>query len=206
MKTFIQYLEELRNPKEIGIFRSKVKNIKQVDTRNSSWQITLPELFREYGFKELGSGKYGVVFENPKYPYIIKVFMKDAAYERWISFCLKNQSNPYIPKIRGKVIKINDMFRAIRIEKLKFGNFYETDFYVDFQEFLRDNSYLPIDVNRKQIFEHFKKNKNLLDLHGENVMFRGKQLVIIDPYYNWFNKHKAMDYTIDPNEIDQSIF
>ncbi len=40
-----------------------------------------------------------------------------------------------------------------------------------------------------------------MDLHNENVMLRGTQPVVIDPFYNWYNIDLGK-YTIDPEEVD----
>lgn len=200
MKTFRTHIQELSKPAEIGKFRKSVAGVDKVDTRNTSWNKDLPSLMSKHGFKLLGSGKYASVFGNPKYAYVLKVFMKDSAYLKWIEFAQKNKSNPYVPKVRGKVLKITPMFYAIRLEKL-------TPYKGNGGQFMKDYpSLTSSDPDIQSIFDYFKKHKALLDLHGENMMMRGNQLVIIDPFYNWFNKSRPMDYTIDPDDINPDIF
>lgn len=198
-------LLELKKPNELTSFRSRVKGISAVDTRDSSWGNSLLDMFGKYGFKLLGSGKYASVFGSEKYPYVIKVFMKDSAYLRWIKFAMDNKNNPYVPKIRGKVIKITPMIYAIRLEKLSPG-YLTGKFAEEYRKWSMDNNHKSDDKNIQDILDYFKKNKDLLDIHSENVMMRGDQLVIIDPFYNWFGKKNPGNYTIDPNEVDPSVF
>jgi len=163
----------------------------------------------KFGFKLLGTGKYAHVYGKKGYKYVIKVFMKDSAYMRWVKFSLDNKKNPYTPVIRGKVVKITPMFYAIRLENLTpYRPGSSTKYFNgEYSKFRANSSYRPEnDPDLSAVFDHFAKNKRLLDLHGENMMMRGNQVVVVDPYYNWFNKHNPMDYTIDPDDIDKSIF
>jgi hypothetical protein len=132
--------------------------------------------------------------------------MKDAAYQRWLDFALKNKNNPYVPKIRGKVVKITDVIYAIRMEKLTPYTSNSDPFMSEYSEWKKNKNYKSNDSNIQSVLDHFAKNKSLLDLHGENMMMRNKQLVIIDPYYNWFGKKEPGKYMIDPNEINKDLF
>lgn len=205
---FKKYIEELYKPKELDQLRQTLaKKVTDVDTRDSSWMYSLNDIMSAYGFEKLGAGKYASVFGNRIYPYVIKVFMKDSAYIRWISFCLKNKNNLYCPKIKGKVVKLTDMVYAIRLEKLN-PTTLSGQFAQDYRAWQKDQNHVSTDKDIQDILDFFgqRDNKKLLDLHDENVMARGNQLVIIDPFYNWFNKHKQMDYTIDPHEVDTTVF
>lgn len=196
---------ELNKPAEIGQFKSDASSVQKVDTRDNSWRANLDSYMRTHGFKRLGTGKYASVYGNEKYPYVIKVFQKDSAYLRWIKFALNNKNNPYVPKIRGKVVKITPMIFAIRLEKLTPG-YLEGDFANEYYNWEEDNNYQSSDPNIQQVLDFFAQNKKLLDLHGENVMYRGNQLVIVDPFYNWFGREVPGQYTIDPDEIDPGLF
>jgi hypothetical protein len=190
-------LAELYKPKDLANFKKDIKPFTKVDSRDSSWAMKLPEYFAKYGFEFLGSGKYGSVFGNPRYPFIIKVFMKDAAYMKWIEFCNRNKNNPYCPKFKGKVIKISDNFFAIRVEKLTPT---VSSAYKEFSLALKTGE-ADYDKDLKTVVDFLNDNKSLLDMHSENVMMRGNQLVVIDPFYNWFNT-ATMKYTIDPDKVD----
>lgn len=189
-------LTELYKPKELQDFRNDTKGRTEVDTRDQSWSYNLPTYFERYGFKLLGAGKYASVFGNPKYPFVIKVFMKDAAFLKWMQFCKDNPTNPYCPKIKGKISKLSDLFFAVRIEKLTPT---KMEAYDRFNQALKSGK--SDDKSLQDVVDYLNSNKNLLDIHSENVMMRGEQLVVIDPFYNWFDV-KASKYTIDPNKVD----
>lgn len=192
-------------PKEIEYFRSQVVSYNEIDHRNSDWKCDLNDLFLNYGFKNLGNGKYGSVYGNSKYQYVLKIFMKDSAYLKWISFSLKNQDNPYVPKIRGKVVKITPLFYAIRLEKLTPTVELTKSFDREYSKWSCDNSYQTEDINLNKILKYFENHRKLLDIHSGNVMMRNDQPVITDPFYNWFDK-KTKTYTMDPNNIDDCVF
>ena len=209
MFSFTEYNEifELFKPKELSGIKKHLAPHDKVDTRSKSWAVPLPDAFAKYGFKLLGSGKYASVFGHPTYPYVIKLFMKDAAFLRWVKFCMENKNNKYVPTIRGKVIKITPNFFAIRIEKLTpFKYSQSKEFMSEYDKWNRDNKYVTKDKELAVVLDHFAQNKSLLDLHGDNMMMRGNQVVVIDPYYNWFGKKAPGQYTIDPNVIDKSVF
>jgi len=208
MQTFRQYITELTKPAGLSDLKNKLDSkVDKVDARNSSWVGSVVDYLASFEFKKIGSGKYASVFAHPKYPYALKIFMKDSAYLRWIEFAQSNQSNPYVPKLRGKVVKITSNVFAIRIEKLKrvSGSAY-SKFDEEYRKCISDKNYTSDDENLNDVFAEFKKNKKLLDLHGENVMSRGSQLVVLDPYYNWFGKKEPGKFMIDPNEINTSVF
>lgn len=206
MKSFSTYFNELYKPKGLDKFRKNVSGVDQVDTRDQAWHNVLPSEFAKYGFKKLGSGKYASVFGHSKYPYVVKVFMKDAAYLKWIEFCQSNRDNKYVPKIRGKVTKINKMFMMIRLEKLTpySSGKSASEFNASFAKW-KSTGEMPEDQDLVDVFTYFAKYKKLLDLHGENMMMRGNQIVVIDPFYNWYGK-TGPGYSIDPDDINPNIF
>lgn len=206
MISFKSHLLELTaKPKDIAAFKKDAGKLKSVDTRDTTWKKSLSGYMANHGFKLLGSGKYASVYGNPKYPFVIKVFMKDAAFMKWLEFCLKNKDNPFVPRIKGKVLKITDLVYAIRIEKLESTSF-SGPFAKEYQAWMRDSSYKSDDKNIQDILDFFTKHKKLLDLHSDNVMRRGSQLVVIDPFYNWFGKYEPGKYTIDPDDINDTLF
>ena len=81
--------------------------------------ITFRSFLELHGFKHMGTGLYGSVYSNPLYPYVFKIFKNDPTYKTFIEYCIKNQNNPNIPKIKGKLLKINNETFAVRLEKLE---------------------------------------------------------------------------------------
>lgn len=189
-------MEQLRHPKEIGAFKKSVSHIKTVDARSQSWQGNLPALFDIFGFKQTGAGKYGTVFIHPRYPYVVKVFMRDTAYLKWLEFCKHNQSNKFVPKIKGKVIKIGNVFMAVRLEKLTPVTHQPTDYPSSILYDAADAG----DEDAIKVADFFDMNAKLLDLHWGNVMMRGKQYVFVDPFYLWY---KNGTFVMDPDDLSE---
>lgn len=150
---------------------------------------------KKYGWTFAGKGYYSNVFENPKYDYVLKVFI-DPKYEKWLKIISDNQSNPHMPRIRGKSIKLNNEAKAARIEKLQPLTGYD-------DPILKLYSAPGSDANFDAVFEteegwNFLSENfpqlidalNLasasvvggdLDLNWTNVMKRGNTLVVTDP-------------------------
>ena len=184
-------LDELHKPKEIRKFRTQYHNHKY----NSAGDPihTAREMLAKYGFEEIGSGGFGYVFANEKYPYVLKLFFRDSAYLKWFNFCRENQDNPYVPQIKGKYMRVvpNEEVYAVRMERLK-----PTEFFIPYQKLERqigkryeilygggeldsDDPYLDSIVTFLYEGVNF-----MLDLHRNNVMQRENgQLVIIDPVF-----------------------
>lgn len=156
------------------------------------------EFLKDHGFVQLGMGAFGAVYEKPGYPWVFKIFTGDPAYRRYISYVIQNQSNPYVPKIKGGIIKINQNTFAIRIEKLepfrraasskKILTLYQilrdartvSDIYDKDMEWLRKNYPEIIDV----LTAIGRSKGNWLDIHSKNLMMRGKTPVLADPVIN----------------------
>lgn len=183
-------LLELHKPRQIAAFKHAVRSQTVVDHRDNAWVGTLTQLMSEFGFKLIGSGKYGSVFEKDNYPYVIKVFMRDVAYIKWLDYCKRNQDNPYIPKIKGKAVKVGNLFYAIRLEKLLPGN---TSFF--------DIEGREDDKSAMAVVDYIYDNQRLMDMHDGNIMRRSNgHPVIIDPFYNWYKNNR---FTIDPDDVTE---
>ena len=182
-------LYELKKPKEIDDFRKGIKhlNIKNHED-NRHWMEFANDLLYKYGFYFVGKGHYGTVLVSDEYPFALKIFRKDDGYKSWIDFCRSQQSNPYIPKIRGKIIKVAHGIFAVRIEKL--NHFDPTSnhpsikkFYNAFGNFEVGEDYQTNDKNIIYILDDFENHLDDMDMGWSNVMLRDTgHLVIIDPY------------------------
>ncbi len=163
------------------------------------------DALRNYGFKPIGTGAKGTVFQKPGYPYVLKLFGDDNAYLAWLDFCRKHQGNPYVPKVKGKPIHIKDGFYGIRLEQLSKGKnrwgiaAALTTLVQHYTSLFVRNLTLPVGTDLsyiKEFFPNYSTDQNLkeliqgvhelkqrgieLDIHDDNVMFRGKQIVLID--------------------------
>lgn len=183
-------------PAPVVTFRNFVKKYNDVDNRTKhEWDMTLTDLMAGYGFNALGRGKYASVYGHPSYQYVIKVFMKDAAYLRWLNFCMGHPNNPYCTKVRGRVVRIDHNFMAVRLEKLTEYRGYDSP-----DAILYHASEDLEEPNAKQVVDFLESNYRLLDLHDGNFMTRPSDghLVVVDPFYNWF---KGGGFTIDPHDL-----
>ena len=203
----MRILDELKKPEEIKKFKNDVKGVDAVDTRDDSWRRNLGRYMSAHGFRLLGAGKYASVFGNDKYPFVVKVFMRDSAYQRWMKFSIDNKANPYVPVVKGKVIKISDMVFAVRLEKLKpvSSSWNNEPFMQEMRKWEKDSKYVSDDKHIQDVLDFFKANKKLIDIHGENVMSRPNgEFVVVDPLYNFYKPGKG--YSIDPNEEIPGLF
>lgn len=80
-----------------------------------SFQDYSDRLVKEFNIKSVGTGNFSEVFQHPKMKnVVVKVFIHDKGYEEYLSWCLKNQKNKFVPKIykveqrdAGQTTKIN---------------------------------------------------------------------------------------------------
>lgn len=171
-----------------------------VSDRFNSLEI---ELNRQ-GWKRIGKGAYGLVYEHPQFSYIFKIFYDDPDYFTYFNWARQHQNNPHVPKIKGKYIKINNKTYAVRMEKLEplHGNYDVIKKYIDpeLQSKTKLNiaNYSNVDKlslytnlsflkqNYPELYEvidYVKSNFSLIsqDLHGGNIMLRDEVIVITDP-------------------------
>lgn len=71
-----------------------------------------------FEFESLGSGLYAHVLAHPRADYVVKIFKNDAGYDQYLQYIMQLRGNPHVPKLRGKVIKLPENFRVVRMERL----------------------------------------------------------------------------------------
>ena len=159
------------------------------------------EFLHSKGIEVKGRGGYGTVYQHPTHKgIVVKVWGSyDYGYESWVKFCMKSQDNPLVPKIYHN--SKHGSFNITMLEKLK--PLEEVDFWdtrwnkhlsphFDFEpntKFCWVSELKAKHEHAKQILKFLKRNTyehdTALDLHDENVMWRGRgknrQLVITDP-------------------------
>lgn len=179
----------------VGYAARSIGNTKKSDyvRYDAAWNQFVFEL-EELGFKRLGRGAYGVVFEKPGYPWVFKIFDSDPGYFAYFNFAKEHQNLSAVPRIKGKYIRINDSTYAVRMEKLYPLNENE---YHNLLKTLRklfrnihDETYKDILAELEAEWPDIKEVIDLLpslgiryvDLHNENIMKRADgSLVITDP-------------------------
>lgn len=193
-------ISELVKPKGLDDVRSDM-----AASSSDNWMRVIKTFFKKYGFKKAGRGTFGYVAIKEDYPYAIKVFRNDTSYLKWYRFCKENQHNPFIPKFKGKVIKMVDDIYYVRLEKLLstsssasrsevdalfLRTIYKIQDYADDNidmQWLRPTGNDAID----EIAEELIANSRLLDIWQGNIMKREDgRVVLIDPYYDEDNVRK----------------
>ncbi len=164
-------------------------------TRIQSQDSTVMDKLEQHGFTLLGSpGVSGTVFAKEGYPYVLKVFGFDEGYKVWFNFCKKNQSNPYVPKIKGGLLKLANNVFGVRLEPLEYkSDAIQSTLWKELRGIIMsdmtsiDPGYYDYWVDDPQLFEvieaikQMKANGRTLDIHEGNIMWRGDHPVIIDP-------------------------
>ena len=157
------------------------------------------------GFRDLrddpghAPSTFGVVLARPDYPFVIKLFeQEDYAYRRYLKL-ITSVANPHFPKLRGKPIRVNNIYYAVRLELLEpivdresndlrnFMDYYLEALKADIPD--RIQSYADtLPPTAKQacdlIYQHCIKGQvsTVVDLHRYNAMKRPTgEIVIIDP-------------------------
>lgn len=132
------------------------------------------------GFTEIGDGAFSEVFV--KDDVILKFFFEDDAYLEWLKFCFEHQDNKYIPKLMSKVYDLGDEKYAVFMETLQLNSSKALDCDVWKCRYLAAN---VEDDSLSVVVDKLKANSHMDDMHSENIMFRGEQPVVTDPWaYN----------------------
>lgn len=173
----------------------------------SKHQVIL--MMQRRGFKLLGDGSFGVVFQSPKSKEVLKLFFNDSGYIEFIKIVSKNPQCIHFPKFSSfhKFPNWNSWY-AIKLEPLNkitdsewnrydwLGaamRFYKYDDWpLDISKSIRKSAEIgmknyPSLAKAVQILEQGRINSTKPwpkeDLHGENVMKRADgTIVIIDPF------------------------
>jgi hypothetical protein len=175
-------------------------------TKNHDVLATFQSFLAQKGFKVIHSGGFGIVFSRPDLNYVIKVFLDDPAYLKFLQFCFSS-SDPHLPKFRGKLIPIlKGRIHAVRMERLNpissgYGNLISSleEFAVshfDPEGFINDcHQYgdprnMGLLEQNKGVLETLDRLRALetpdirFDLKPDNFMMRGDVLVVTDPFYS----------------------
>ena len=195
----------------VGI-KNKIKDLpKPRNSRFDPLGIDWHTALNNHGFRVMGYGSFGVVWENPKLPYVLKVFSaNDSAYIDWISVARQNKNNPHMPRfVSARLLTITPEVLAIRMEKLSPVINQEKNVIYESSSLLQER-YNPseqiklvgFDTDQRHlryfcqthpqwlpaldIVKNFSNNSGYrLDFHDKNIMVRGDDtLVITDPVYN----------------------
>lgn len=107
-------------------YRNKSKDRTRIEALlqkppTKAWRNFLIHMAKTKGWKKLGAGAFGMVFEVPEKDYVVKVFT-DTSYMQWVKLCSTTLlGNQYVPKFRGKPVRLyrDREIYAVRLEKLE---------------------------------------------------------------------------------------
>ena len=166
------------------------------------------------GFRALGSGSFGTVWEHPKLSYVLKVFTADdIAYTNWIATAIQHKSNPHMPQfVSPKPFPIVPGVMAVRMERLtriddstyKMLNMINIVVNEAIIERTSASKLIASDVIYRrhngfmtycQNYPEFVPALDILvkfimrpgyrpDLHDDNIMMRGPVIVFSDPVFD----------------------
>lgn len=164
------------------------------------------------GFRKMGSGGFGSVWEVPGKPYVLKLFdVDDTAYQEFVTMAQRSNFNPHFPMFRGSPIPLTPQVRAIRMERLKplninwasalqrgigvileaipLGSNWQEDAQEDFNDReLRDmqlalRKWPRLAEAAQMLIDLYNlSDRAEWDLHQQNVMLRGSTPVFTDPF------------------------
>ena len=184
------------------------KPVGKVNEMAFLYEITFPANKKEafgklfdIGFDRLGHGgfygSYGGVFTKAGLDYGLKIFENlDLAYAAYVHYCQDNLGDIHLPKFRGKLMKVNDDYSAIRVELLtppKLENYRHelietmSDAYYQFREGYEGpeaKQLRKLDSSLANSVEKLAKTFMFQfrpDLNWRNVMMRGNVYVMSDP-------------------------
>ena len=180
------------------------ESIEQLD------ELTLPDTMRDAhykleqaGYDRIGEGIFAWIYSKPGADHVLKLFRStDRAYMDFVKVVTVNP-NIHFPKFKGKMMKVNDNYYAIRMEKLSetidHGTAHILKAYINKGKYPKtyngpkaSTTYAISQMNDLEkeqpgittacdIIAKTLAPKYVVDLHTENIMMRGNTLVIIDP-------------------------
>jgi hypothetical protein len=114
-------LEEETLEELIGI-KNQTRDLPRNPPRVAEYPLGLEwhKVLYNNGFRALGSGSFGTVWEHPKLSYVLKVFTADdIAYADWIATAQQHKNNPHMPRfVSPRIVRIVPGVVAIRMERL----------------------------------------------------------------------------------------
>jgi hypothetical protein len=179
-----------KNKPEYQAFKNPPK-VEPGPGENAQLQAIVDKL-NELGYKQynIGSGYYAYVYARPQDNYVIKVFREDPGYATFLNYVTKNANNPYVPKLKGKIIKLPNKYSIVRLEKLTRidVDLFKKIEFAAFNEFDKqtvaeiEGQYPGLLDFVRSLIKMAHSNDVDYDLHRSNIMMRGDTPVIIDPF------------------------
>jgi hypothetical protein len=168
------------------------KSYSQKEKKNLSTHLA------ELGWTLIGHGQFSLVYGNPKFNYVLKIFTQDTPGSiEWLEYVVANQNNPFLPRVYGKMWRISHTAYAVRMERLMpfksktdpvFAKYIDPELQSRHWEeiFVEENTEF-LEANWPDLASAFETILDLSQYNGDddlnlsNIMKRGNSLVITDP-------------------------
>lgn len=93
-------------------------DLKKID-QDRTGGLGLKKVLSSHGWKLLGYGVYGAAAEHPNKSYVLKIFVSDNEYVKFVEFAQQHQDNPDFPKFGRGIRNIpGTKFSYVRMERL----------------------------------------------------------------------------------------
>lgn len=165
----------------------------------SAFMKEVRTMAKRHGLEMIGRGKYGLLFRVPGKDYVLKVYSADdSLYTKWASWCMSNPSK-WVPKFRGSITKISEQLNAVRMERLdkytggRAGSEVMANLMVSYKMvrvigptstyWKKAEAAFPgimEDDDFAKLAAFLEGHRDEIDMHEDNLMMRGNQVVIID--------------------------
>lgn len=165
-------------------------------------------ILRGKGYEQIGAGQQAWVWAKPGADTVLKLFKaQDRAYWAFANLT-KTHPNPHFPHLFGKVIRVTQFVRAVRMERLaplpddRIDDARALETYLDYPSFEQYSAHSSnpdmAKMEWQDVVDLFHREPNLkvacdlilynlghwnMDLHSKNVMTRGEMLVLTDPVW-----------------------
>jgi hypothetical protein len=133
-------------------------------------------ILRRHGYEQLGYGVYAKVFARQDEPFVLKIFNGlDMAYISYLKLITRVR-NPHFPVVKGKPVKVNDEYWAVRLERLEpiegMNNdlhMYVKEYVINYQKLasLEDEYYTKTTADQRARNGITDDDRRILDQLGE---------------------------------------
>lgn len=167
---------------------SLTKHIKDLETPRA--------ILNQYGWEVLGTGFNAAVAQHPHKPYVLKLFLNDLGYLKFIQFIESNNGNKHLPIINKTVKKIpGTRLSYVRMERLN----PISEHYL-WKKYLSDITYLGLLALKNDLLIAFSTQGNIIDaLNAQNINTSILRKVKFDDVWAAF-KSRPSDSWMDISE------
>lgn len=194
----IMKINELIGYKKDSAYQSALDMGNEPDIGNTTYSKNsidpLIARVKSLGWNLIGKGHEALVFANPNKDYIVKLFIPNTNSKDFLKFIINNQSNPHVPKLKGKPVKIKSdspviMARMERLAPIENDNDPIVSQYLprekggDVWDLFDPDNASWIKENNPELYaliDFINNARSEPDFHLENIMKRGNTIVFID--------------------------